>query len=58
MSEDLKADCLRLLPRGKLDDSTYEAIEEALDKIEAPMTADGKWLTLVERILAIRSQVR
>jgi hypothetical protein len=52
--DELKADCLRLLPGGKMDDSTYEQIEDALDKIEAPATGpDGRWLTLAERILAL-----
>jgi len=53
MTHDLKMTCARLLPGGKMDDSTYEQIEDALDKIEAPMTEGGRWLTLVERILAI-----
>lgn len=50
----LEANFTRSLPGGKMDDSTYEQIENALDKIEAPMRSpEGKWLTLVERILAI-----
>jgi len=49
----LKADFLRSLPGGKLDDSAYEAIEEALDRADAPMRVDGKWLTLAERVAAL-----
>lgn len=54
----LKADCAQLLPGGKLDDTTYEAIESALDKAEVPMRAvTGGWLTLAERVavLALRA---
>lgn len=54
MAEDLKPDFLRMLPGHKIDDSTYEQIENALDKIDAPSrAANGDWLTLAERILAI-----
>lgn len=51
---ELTATCTKLLPGGKLDDSTYSEIEDALDRIEAPMTDGGRWLTLAERIAAIR----
>lgn len=51
MTEELKADFVRSLPGGKLDDSDYEAIETALDKAGAPCQAsDGRWLGLAERI--------
>ncbi len=49
----LKPDMLRALPGGKIDDSTYEAIEGALDRIEAPLTDGKRWLTLPERIDAL-----
>lgn len=51
MTDELTADFARALPGGKLDDSTYEAIESALDKAGAPCQAsDGRWLNLPERI--------
>ena len=50
----LTCDFAQALPGGKLDDSTYGNIEDALDKIEAPAKdANGKWLSLHERIAAI-----
>lgn len=50
----LTADMAKALPGGNLDDSTFQSIEEALDAAEAPMRgADGKWLTLPERIRAL-----
>ncbi len=39
----------RALPGGIVDNSTFEAIETALDLADAP-SFDGKWLTLPERI--------
>lgn len=53
---ELKPDFLRSLPGGSLDDSTFQAIEDALDRAEAPCRADGdkgRWLTLPERIAAL-----
>lgn len=55
---ELKADMTKVLPGGKLDDSTYSQIEDALDKIEAPMKDGTRWLTLPERIAAIGEEVR
>jgi hypothetical protein len=53
MTDELTADFTRSLPGGKMDDSTYEAIESALDKADAPMqTTDGRWLSLAERVAA------
>ena len=52
--EELTADFAQSLPGGKLDDSTYSKIEDALDRIDAPMTGDdGRWLSLHERIAAL-----
>lgn len=54
MTDELTADFTRSLPGGKLDDSTYEAIESALDKADAPMHGDdGRWLSLAERVAAV-----
>lgn len=55
----LTADFVRALPGGKLDDATYEAIEAALDRVEAPCrSADGsRWLTLPERVLALAAEL-
>lgn len=50
---ELATDMLRALPGGKMDDSTYEAIEEALDIAGAPCTDGGVWLNLVERVRAL-----
>jgi hypothetical protein len=50
----LTCDFQRGLPGGALDDSDYEAIESALDAIDAPMTDRGRWLSLVERVRAVR----
>lgn len=53
---DLKADFVRSHPSG-LDDSTYEKIEDALDRADAPITGpDGKFLTLAQRVDALRPQ--
>jgi len=56
---ELKADFLKALPSGQLDDSTFEQIEDALDRAEAPMQGDGdRWLTLPERIDALSEMHR
>jgi hypothetical protein len=56
VSNELTADMAKALPGGQMDDSTYSQIEDALDKIEAPMCdAVGRYLTLVERIAALRN---
>ncbi|EWY35810.1 hypothetical protein N825_34175 [Skermanella stibiiresistens SB22] len=50
----LSADCAKLLPGGKLDDTAYQALEDALDRALAPMCGpDGRWLTLAERVAAL-----
>jgi len=61
MSEDLPpltSTMTRGLPGGGMDDSTYEQIETALDRVLAPITSeDGRrWLTLPERILALAAE--
>ena len=44
----------RSLPGGRMDDATYSAVEDALDSVHAPMQdANGHWLTLPERVLAL-----
>ncbi|MDO8800084.1 hypothetical protein [Phenylobacterium sp.] len=54
---DLHADFTRALPGGKLDDATYEAIESALDRADAPCQApDGRWLTLAERVARLSAE--
>lgn len=50
---ELTADFVRSLPGGKWDDSAYEAVESALDRANAPCQADGRWLTLAERVAAL-----
>lgn len=57
----LTADFARALPGGGNDDSTFEQIEDALDKAFAPMREggkpeQGKWLTLPERIDGLAAQ--
>ncbi|MGY3393404.1 hypothetical protein ACVWW6_005995 [Bradyrhizobium sp. USDA 3311] len=52
---ELTCEFAQMLPGGKLDDSTYEKIETALDNADAPCTKDGKWLSLHERIAALTS---
>lgn len=52
MDGTLKADFTRSHPTG-LDDVTYEQIELALDKVNAPMLDGVRWLTLAERVLAL-----
>jgi hypothetical protein len=53
----LQADCTKLLPGGKLDDATYQQIEEALDRADAPCRAkDGKWLSLAERVSTLQTR--
>jgi hypothetical protein len=39
---------------GTLDDSTFSQIEDALDAIDAPMKNGDRYMTLVERIKAMR----
>lgn len=53
--ERLSADMLRSLPGGQMDDSTFEAVETALDQAAAPMREGeaGRWLTLPERVAAL-----
>jgi len=51
---ELTATCQKSLPGGEIDDTTYSQIEDALDEIDAPMTApDGRFFTLVERIKSL-----
>lgn len=50
---DLTCEMTKSLPGGQLDDTTFEAIETALDKVGAPLTADARWLTLPERVEAL-----
>lgn len=58
MTDELKIDedIARGLPGGVIDYATHEAIEEALDRANAPITEGGRFLTLVERISAFASQ--
>lgn len=51
----LTADFTQVLPGGKLDDATYEKIEDALDRADAPCRLAGRWLTLPERVTALAS---
>ena len=55
MTDELKIDedIARGLPGGVIDYPTHEAIEEALDRANAPMTEGGRFLTLVERMAAL-----
>lgn len=55
-SENFKYDYINPLLGGIVDDSTYEQIEQALDKILAPARKDGKWLSVVERIKCLPIQ--
>jgi hypothetical protein len=51
---ELTADFAKAFPGGAVDNSTFEAIESALDKADAPCQGpDGRWLTLPERIAAL-----
>lgn len=53
---ELKADFSRSHPSG-MDDCTYEQIEFALDRADAPINGpDGKFLTLAQRVEALRAQ--
>lgn len=53
---ELKADFSRSHTSG-MDDCTYEQIEFALDRADAPISGpDGKFLTLAQRVEALRSQ--
>jgi hypothetical protein len=54
--EGLRADFARALPSG-MDDSTYQQIEDALDRAEAPTQDGGRWLTLAERVAALAPPV-
>lgn len=58
--EPLPVDCTKLLPGGKLDDSTYEAIEAALDRADAPLVppGGGRYMTLVERVEAMGAELK
>lgn len=52
----LKPDFLRALPGGAMDDTTFQDVEDALDRAGAPCRADGdtgRWLTLAERVAAL-----
>lgn len=51
--ETLTFDMTKALPGGSIDNSTFEDIEFALDRADAPSRVDGKWLTLPERIAAL-----
>ena len=56
----LIAEMLRRLP-GVLDDSTYEQVESALDRADAPVREGGdrgRFLKLHERIDALRNKTR
>ena len=54
----LTADFVRRFPGGSIDDSTFERIEEALDRVDAPcQNTDGRWLTLPERISALAAEL-
>jgi len=53
---ELTADFVQTLPGGKLDDATYDKVESALDRLDAPCQAeDGRWLSLHERVDALAS---
>ena len=41
------------LPGGRLDDSSYENVERALDEAGAPLRQGERWLSLHERITAL-----
>lgn len=58
MSAALAADFTQALPDGKLDDSTYEKIEEVLDQLDAPCRDEnGEWLSLYERMDQLREKI-
>lgn len=49
----------RSLPGGQMDESSYSAIEDALDAIQAPMCdGGGQFLNLVQRIAALQGETR
>lgn len=48
----------RGLPDGTVDYATHEAIEDALDRADAPLQIDGKWLTLAQRVDALAAAAR
>lgn len=54
---DLRAARTKHLACGKLDDSTFSQVEDALDAVDAPMTDNGRYMTLVERIAAYGQEV-
>jgi hypothetical protein len=57
-AEELRADFTKALPGGAIDDSTFEAVEEALDRAEAPARGeDGHWLTLPERVASLAGEI-
>jgi hypothetical protein len=49
----LTATMVRGLPGGGMDDSTFAAVETALDAAWAPSTSEERWLTLPERVAAL-----
>lgn len=58
-TDDLVPTMQRALPGGAIDDSTFDAIETALDRVDAPCRSpDGtRWLTLPERVLALAAEL-
>lgn len=55
---ELTAEFTKALPGGKLDDSTFSQIEDALDSIDAPMVDGERYLTLIERIAALGTRAQ
>ncbi len=50
----LTADFINAFPDGTRDGSSYQDIEDALDKADAPAQhPTGRWLTLPERIAVL-----
>lgn len=56
MPAPLTATMTRSLPGGVIDDTTFSAIEDALDQAGAPMTEDKRWLTLPERVAGLAAE--
>ncbi len=55
---ELKADFTKAFPGGTMDDSTFEAVEHALDLAGAETRAeDGRWLTLPERVASLAAEL-
>lgn len=54
---ELDLNIARGFPDGTLDQSTFDAIETALDKADAPCRDGGRWLTLPERIASLHAQL-